>query len=287
MEIKVDYEKFRDWLRIKKLSDSTIYNYLYYYEKFNFNFTNENILALVKRYNNTNCKGFIKNIKEYISLSGEYDEEEIEAIKLIEIPKVTGRKKKRYKPIITEEEVLTIMRGISDNRYQLMLLIQFYGGLRRGELFKIRYDDFIWEEWLGYENERNLMLRVSEKGKTGYRKVMVPNWVAWYIWKWCQLQGIKGKDQLWNITPGRWVQVIKKAGNDIIGKDLRPHILRRSCITELLQNKKKPANPISLQEVQSYAGHSNIRNTLDYLGDIPPELTLSKVSEIYLATKEE
>lgn len=148
-------DKFEDWLTNKNLKDQTIRNYLYYFHKFvpyYQSFTQVNVSKFLseKGNRNINARAFIWNLRKFLMVHykelGLNQEARIE-ISEVEIPAQTGRTKQRLVKPLTEEQILEIEKYFVNEKEKLQLLMSYYGGLRLGELFKIRVSSFNWEEW--------------------------------------------------------------------------------------------------------------------------------------------
>ena len=154
-KIKVDREDWIEWLQLKGLSEVTISNYNIYFDKLNFEkISNEYFLNWLKQFNNNVSRAMLKNLLHYLK-TNEFSKE----IKLMahefEIPKITGRKKKRILDVLSKDQIHQLALAMSRSRERYMVLLTFYCGLRVSELLNIRVNDIDWE---------NGILKVIGKG---------------------------------------------------------------------------------------------------------------------------
>ncbi|HEC66514.1 MAG TPA: hypothetical protein ENI23_14600 [bacterium] len=153
MNIPVD--KFRDWLVNKNLKWRSIKEYTYYFNKFTTRepfYTQESINRFLSDKTSMNrvARGFLLNLKKFILVN--YKELNISRemrmdISEIELPQLSGRVEQKLINPLTEEQILEIEKNIPHEKGRLQLLMSYYGGLRLGELLKIKVISFNWEEW--------------------------------------------------------------------------------------------------------------------------------------------
>ncbi len=151
MNIPID--KFEEWLRNKNLKERTIENYIYYFNKFTFNaFNQESISKFLSLKSNRNMVGrsFLVNLQKFLAVNykelGFSRDIKIEILE-VELPKITGRTKKRLIKTLTKEEILLLVEALPTEKLKLQALLTYYCGLRLGELLKISIMSFDWEAW--------------------------------------------------------------------------------------------------------------------------------------------
>ncbi len=93
------------------------------------------MISYLHKYNNSVSRAFVRSIIDYLQL------------KDILIPKITGRKRIREPEIISLNEVLSVSGAMRTPRNRIMVLLNFYAGLRVSELINIRPFDFQWKKW--------------------------------------------------------------------------------------------------------------------------------------------
>jgi integrase len=194
-----------------------------------------------------------------------------------ELPQLTGRAKERLINPIPHDQIPLLENALDSEKLKLMLLISYYGGLRLGELLKIRILSFNWELWrkdtskmgelsvLGKGDKEGLALLPSDlMGRAG--RYIKENKFSSLDSK---LFAAKYRDKLENI--GReWQRKLLEAGikagitklNE--GKPIKetvvhPHRLRHSWGSHLINDKH-----LDIREVQEVLRHSSIQSTQIY-----------------------
>lgn len=258
--INLDKTQWDNWLIAKGLSSNTIGQYSYYFEKFEFDKLSQSyLIEYITRYNNNVARAFLKNLLHFIK-TNEFPKEIKFLISEFEIPKITGRKKVRIPQVLSEEQTFQLTNAMETERNKIMTLLTFYGGLRVGELIKIKPYDFNWEKWLRAPEELG-WLKVIGKGNK-QRNVFVPTKLMARVYNWIKSEVSKkqGKDvRLFKISEQRWEQILGKASQRTLGRHIHPHLIRHSASTWLAENG------FSLQEISEYLGHSSIATTQLYV----------------------
>lgn len=163
-------ELFENYLMNKNLKKRTIDNYMYYFHKFNINlvFNQESVSKFLSESANRNSIGrsFLVNLKKFLLVNyrelGIHDSN-YKAIVETELPKLTGRVKRRLVNPLSHDQISLLEGHLGTEKLKLQLLITYYGGLRLGELLKIRILDFNWDDWK--KNTENMgECRVFGKG---------------------------------------------------------------------------------------------------------------------------
>ena len=152
--MKIPIDKFRNYLLNKNLKNKTVEEYLYYFNRFLIYeaFTQENVGRFLSKKENMNgvSRSFLMNLRKFLMINyremGLSPDNRLE-ISEIELPQMSGRTKERLVKPLTEEQILQIEKHLPTERERLQLFMSYYGGLRIGELFRIRVISFNWEEW--------------------------------------------------------------------------------------------------------------------------------------------
>lgn len=156
--------------------------------------------------------------------------------------------------VLTEQEVLMILKQTSNLKHKAILSLLYSGGLRVGELIGLRVKDIVWE--------KDYLFVRGGKGKKDRITLLSEN-VAVLLKKYIQTH----KPNYWLIeSPNRKqystssIRAIlrrsaKKAG---IQKRIYPHMLRNSFATHLLE---KGTN---LRYIQELLGHGSSKTTEIY-----------------------
>lgn len=254
-------EKFKQWMRSKRYSESTIATYsealksflVFYREKLVAEITNEDVII----YNNDYI---LKN-----KLSASYQNQIVNAIKLffitvretkIEIDKIHRPKRAKLLPnVLSKEEIKLILNAHSNIKHRMMLSLIYSCGLRCGELLALQP--------VHIDSKRNIVLLKNSKGKKDrivplspkilemlrdYYKVYKP---AVYLFEG-RMKGYPYDDRtLQQVLK----QALQKTG---IIKPVTLHWLRHSYATHLLENGT------DLRYIQELLGHNSSKTTEIY-----------------------
>lgn len=277
MRIKISKDDFVEWLKSKGLAKRSIQDYLYYFNKLNFNnITQKSIVQFINKYNaNSIVKAFVRNVFHFIR-TNDYSDEIKAHISLIEIPRRTGTRKKVIHDVITREQAHSIADSMAYERNRLMVLITFYGALRVGELLNIRPYDFDWDRWKE-DNDDLGHLKVTGKGNK-QRIVWITPEIMMRLYTWIQKTNAKKpkykEDPLFNIKEKHWQRLLSNASRKSINKHIFPHLLRKSCATYLYDKG------MDISEIKEYLGHEHIQTTMRYL-QMNKEKIKKKIEAIY------
>jgi len=152
--MKIPIDNFADWLKNKNLKETTIEEYLYYLNKFMpyDSFSQESINKFLSKKDNRNivARSLLSNLQKYLTVNykelGLSRDERME-ISEVEMPKISGRPKQKMINPLMQDQIHLIEKYLVDEKEKLMLLMSYYGGLRVGELLKIKISSFNWETW--------------------------------------------------------------------------------------------------------------------------------------------
>lgn len=231
---------------------------------------------LIKKKNTIAARGFLKNYIEYL--------EEItppEQMIPLKIRKATGRKQTKETKYITKEQVYTLVNKLyqrNNHKLALISILLFESGLRVSEVIKLRWND------LDLKNNR-LKIRQGKGGKhretifSDNTKEMIKEYADSHEYNPEVIFHYRTVKE--NITPyektksirTRIQQQIKKAGEELLGIDLHPHMFRHGCGYYLTNELK-----LSLEEVAIYLGHSKIETTRIY-AHTEKERVLNKIKK--------
>lgn len=248
-------EKFRQYLKLKRLNESSINIYLSQADTF-FRvfdeFNQENVEAFL---NNPSKKHdtprfFVKNWSDCFEVG-------------IKLPKSTGRKKLKLPKIITKQQVGLIIQdlrnGIFGGRNSLMLQIVWEGALRVSEVTSIRPCDFKLNKW---SSDKSKFGELVIKGKGDKERIVFLNpHIMDLCSKYIKLRLIKisSTDRLFNIGPHRLHELLSASSFRVLGYKINPHVIRHSRATYLLEKG------LDIRDIKEYLGHENISTTGIYL----------------------
>ena len=193
-----------EWFNLKGLAEKSIENYLYYFRKLDKdNLDHKHFIAFLTRYNNLIARAMLKNLFLFVK-TGEFPKELKDIIRDFDIPRQTGRKKKRFPNIVSMGEVNMIANKMKDRRNEIMVLISFYCGLRPFELLQIEVNHINWGVWLK-DQSKNGEIRVIGKGNKE-RKLPIMKDIMRYTYWWIQetLPDIKPDERLFKICDRHW-----------------------------------------------------------------------------------
>ena len=254
-------EKFKQWMRSKRYSDSTIATYseaiksflVFYREKPIAVITNEDVIV----YNN---EYILKN-----KLSASYQNQIVNAIKLyfkicketkIDIDKIHRPKRARVLPnVLSKEEVKTILEAHGNIKHKMMLSLIYSCGLRCGELLALKP--------VHIDSKRNIVLLKNAKGQKDRIVPLSPlilemlrEYFKIYKPKTYLFEGaIPGESYSDKSLQQVLKQALQKTG---ITKPATLHWLRHSYATHLLESGT------DLRYIQELLGHNSSKTTEIY-----------------------
>ncbi len=257
----VQIEKFKQWLRSKRYSESTINTYsdalksflVFYKEKLVSDITNEDVIV----YNN---EYILKN-----NLSASYQNQIVNAIKLyfkivketkIEIDKIHRPKRAKVLPnVLSKEEVKLILNAHSNIKHKTMLCLIYSCGLRCGELLALQP--------VHIDSKRNIVLLKNSKGKKDRIAPLSPKileMLRQYYGLYKPTTYLFEGDQSGKPYSEKSIQsVLKQALKKVkISKPVSLHWLRHSYATHLLESGT------DLRYIQELLGHSSSKTTEIY-----------------------
>lgn len=284
--MQVPIDRFESWLENKNLKPRTIENYLYYFNKFlSFGVFDQDSVSLFmskKSNRNTIARSFLLNYQKFLLTNSDVLNISAELklkIASVELPKITGRKKKRLPKAISKEEITRIESEFDNEFDKIKLLFSYYCGLRLGGLLKVRIVSFDWEKW---KTDITNMgeCRVFEKGdKEGI--ALVPAWLMKRIANLINSNYFDDPSSFLFVSPGKeynfsamardWqkklaaaaisagVMQIDKSGKTVPGTSVHPHRLRHAYAIHLHIDLG-----MDIRKIQELLRHSDISSTQIY-----------------------
>lgn len=254
-------EKFKQWLRSKRYSESTLTTYtealkyflVFYREKPVADITNEDVIV----YNNEHI---LKN-----NLSASYQNQTVNAIKLffqtiretkMMVDKIHRPKRSKVLPnVLSKEEVKLILNAHSNIKHKMMLSLIYSCGLRRGELLSLKP--------VHIDSKRNIVLLKNSKGKKDRIAPLSPKILEMLREYYLSFRPttflfegvIPGEPYSEKSLQSVLKQALKKVG---ITKPVSLHWLRHSYATHLLESGT------DLRYIQELLGHSSSKTTEIY-----------------------
>jgi integrase/recombinase XerD len=180
------------------------------------------------------------------------------------------RKMFRPRPMISweivEKDVIDeIIFTTPKLRNRLMLELMARGGMRVGEVLKLRAMDV---------HDRKLTLRDPKSGKDR-EHVFIPQKVADRLKEYIRDNGIEPDQRIFPISYEAARTMVKKAGEKV-GIRLRPHDLRRHAATYA----SRSGVPIEIVS-KIILRHANLSTTQIYLGKVPDTEAMRWIENIY------
>jgi len=277
--IKIDYnfqEALLSYLTIKKLSKKTIDKYRMFYNKLTKD-TNQLNQAAIDKFLSENqsnpARSMLKNLLKAL-LRWEIPQETKVEISLLDIPQITGKREHSSPKYIKKEDIEKLTNEINlwvprdSERIKLMILTQFYAGLRVNELVSISYNSLNKQEYeLNKDKQFQTLSISSDSAKFGKeRKAYIPTILYKRILLWLKEQISNSKKvfeldkPMWGINKNRYCELLRDESKKILGKSYNSHSLRHGRGTDLIKGEHKP-----IEFVKKYLGHSDIKSTQIYV----------------------
>ncbi len=258
-EVKLP-EGYLETLKRKRYSDHTIKTYVCYMKEFQIAFRNYNLEDISVRQIN----GYILELIEINAISASQQNQRINAIKFY-YEKVRGRIKEYYtieRPrksrklpqVLSEEEILSMIIAIKNLKHKAIICTLYSAGLRRGELINLRKYDI--------QFDRKMIIVKDAKGNKD-RTTMLSDYLAEILRQYMEAE----KPNYWlfegqgrkRYSATSIAKVVRKAAKlAAIGRDVKPHMLRHSFATHLVEQG------ISTLHIQSMLGHESSKTTEIY-----------------------
>ena len=164
------------------------------------------------------------------------------------------KKDHRLPEVLSEEEVLLLIRVTKNLKHRTILTMLYSAGLRIGELLRLQLTDINLER-------RQLFIRRSKGRKDRYAflaEASIPllmNYLETYRPRYWFVEGSPGQPYSASSVRGFLGQSCRAAG---IRKRVTPHTLRHSFATHLLENG------VDIRYIQELLGHSKPETTMIY-----------------------
>ncbi|MBM6498063.1 site-specific tyrosine recombinase/integron integrase [Flavobacterium macrobrachii] len=254
-------EKFKQYLRSKRYSESTITTYSEALKSF-FTFFNSKSINLITNediicYNNDYV---LKN-----KLSASYQNQVVNAVKLyfktikdtmIEVEKIHRPKRAKVLPnVLSKEEVKKILEANSNLKHKAMLSMIYSCGLRRSELLNLKFSDI--------DSKRNIVIIRQSKGKkdriTPLSAKILDLLRRYYKEYSPKTYLFEGQEKNTQYSARSLEEVLKKSVKlASINKPVTLHWLRHSYATHLLESGT------DLRYIQELLGHNSSKTTEIY-----------------------
>jgi integrase/recombinase XerD len=167
--------------------------------------------------------------------------------------------------IIEKELIDEIIFKTTNPRNRIMLELMARGGMRIGEVLKIRPIDI---------QDRKITLPEPKSGRES-EVVFIPQKVADRLKDYIKEKGIEPDQRIFPITYNAARMMVIKSGNSV-GIHLRPHNLRRFCATYA----SRAGTPIEIVS-KIVLRHAHLSTTQRYLGKISDLEALKWIENLY------
>jgi integrase/recombinase XerD len=163
-------------------------------------------------------------------------------------------KEQRLPTVMSEEEVVLLLRACENLKHKAMLYLIYAAGLRRSELINLRIQDIDLQRTLinirGGKGKKDRITLLSEKVKE-----LLSKYFADYQPKKWVFEGAKGERYSATSLQKVFHQALRRSG---IVKDVTLHTLRHSFATHLLENGT------DIRYIQVLLGHGSSKTTEIY-----------------------
>jgi integrase len=274
----------------KELDPKTISKYLEFYQKFvNLypEINQKNIDTFLKYNNSSPARAMMRNLLKSL-LRWELPQEIKSEIGTLDIPAITGKKEKKIPKFMQKSDVDRLELGITDEKAKLMILAQFYAGLRISELLGLTYESLCKEEYDKNKEKPFQKINVSsDSAKFGKERISyLPTEIYVRVLIWLRENIARGeilnktfdkKKSIWGIKQSRYRNLLDHWTEKILGESYNSHSLRHGRGTDLVLNEK-----MNIELVKKYLGHADIGSTQIYahISDRDVENELQKPKQI-------
>ena len=163
-------------------------------------------------------------------------------------------KEKRLPEIISENELMKLLRATTNIKHKTIITILYSSGIRRGELINLRIRDI--------DFDKKIIFVRAAKGKKDRTTILADNaivilnkYLTLYKPNYWLIEGINRKQY----SATSISLVIKKASIKAgLNKIVRPHMLRHSFATHMLEQG------VDLRYIQTLLGHGSPKTTQIY-----------------------
>ncbi|MGD9276083.1 MAG: tyrosine-type recombinase/integrase [Candidatus Pacearchaeota archaeon] len=249
ISIKSEYENF---LKLNNLSNKTIKAYM--------NILNDFLKKSSNKITNDEVKKYIlDSINKNQSTS--YIKQKYAALKILfntlgkskEFLLPHYKKESKIPEVLNKEQTIKIIQSIENPKHKIMIKLMYASGIRVSELLNLKPNNI--------DIERKII--VVRQGKGAKDRIMLfPNnlekELLTYLLKESPKNYLFESNRRKKYSPKTIEKIIEKASIKAIQKKIRPHVLRHSFATHLLEQG------IDLRKIQKLLGHKNLRTTQIY-----------------------
>ncbi len=253
-------KQYLEHLERKRYSPNTIKIYISYFSDFLDYFNGSDIENIDKKEVNDYLTELIHNK----NISASQQNQRINAIKfyyekVLNKPKEVyvfdrPRRSKSLPKVITEQEVLRILKATENLKHKAILGTLYSAGLRRSEIINLRIQDIVFD--------KKLIFIKGAKGKKDRTSVLsdsVATVLKIYIGKFKPNYWLFEGPNRTQYSATSIVNILKVSAKKAnIGKVVTPHMLRHSFATHLLEQG------VDIRYIQTILGHESTKTTEIY-----------------------
>lgn len=263
MDVK---QLIEDEARHRRMSERTVESYTFCVDKF-FEWCKKEPKKVTKKdiksfVGHLNSKGYAGNtINVYVNAL-KFLLQEILAKRVLWNIKYS-KKPKSLPVVLTQEEVIRLIKAIKNSKHKLLIKILYGAGLRVSEVVNLKVEDLELAKKYGW----------VRRGKGNKDRLMIiPQQVIPELKSFLKINQIE-EGFIFLGRKGRHLhtrsvqELVKKAAKKAkIKKNVHPHTLRHSFATHLVENGYDVAS------VQSLLGHASMNTTMVYVHMAAPSL---------------
>ena len=213
-------------------------------------------------------KNLVKAIKRW-----DFSDDIKKDISNIDIPQRTARKGKPIPKFLKRSDLDKLEVGIhladpvATERLKLIILIQFYAGLRVNELVNLSYNCFSKDN-LKPDDKFQTIKVSAESAKFGRERVAyIPTelylrareWIKRVLYLFYKDKKVDLNKPLWDLKVSRYKKLLSDETLRILGEPYNTHSLRHGRGYDLRTTEHKP-----IDFIKEYLGHADIKSTQVY-----------------------
>lgn len=179
--------------------------------------------------------------------------------------KLFRKKEQPQWDIIEKETVDEVIFRTTDTRDRLILELMARGGMRVGEVLKLKARDV---------HDQKLILWNPKSGRE-HESIFVPKKTAERLHEYLRVEGIKQHERVFPISYETARMIVRRSG-ELVGVRLRPHDLRRHAAT-FASRSGVPIEIVSKVILR----HANLSTTQGYLGKVNDKEAVKWIEKLY------